>query len=214
MLGLNFSVTTQFLCGNTAAAAAQNSTLVSLAEEKGASTWKAGGRLNEGALLAMTGRAAEAVELLTVAIADYRATGTTLFAPFFTLFLARAHAEIGQFGEARRCIEEAIDEMETRHLGWCQAEIYRAAGEIEFVSAESDAAKAEVYFDRALTVARDQSARSWELRTVMSLAKLLRGQGKRDEAHDLLAPIYGWFTEGSNTLDLKEAKALLDELHA
>ena len=80
-------------------------------------------------------------------------------------------------------------------------------------SGELDATKAEAYFERALAVARKQQAKSWELRSAMSMARLWRDQGKRDEAHELLAPVYGWFTEGFDTLDLKEAKALLDELH-
>jgi predicted ATPase len=82
------------------------------------------------------------------------------------------------------------------------------------MSPPPDAAKAEAYFERALAVAREQQAKSWELRAAMSMARLWRDQGKRDEARDLLAPVYGWFTEGLDTLDLKEAKALLDELHA
>jgi predicted ATPase len=82
------------------------------------------------------------------------------------------------------------------------------------MSPERDAAKAEEYFERALAVAREQQAKSWELRAAMSIARLWRDQGKRDEAGDLLAPVYGWFTEGFDTLDLKEAKALLDQLAA
>ena len=88
------------------------------------------------------------------------------------------------------------------------------AGEIVLMSPGSDAAKAEGYFERALAVARGQQAKSWELRAAMSLARIWRDQGKRDAARGLLAPVYGWFTEGFDTLDLKEAKALLDELHA
>ena len=88
------------------------------------------------------------------------------------------------------------------------------AGEIALMLPEPDAAKAEAYFDRALAVARQQQAKSWELRAAMSMARLWRDQGKRDEARDLLAPVYGWFTEGFDTLDLKEAKALLEELAA
>jgi predicted ATPase len=80
------------------------------------------------------------------------------------------------------------------------------------MSPEADTAKAERYFERALAVARKQQAKSWELRAAMSIAQLWRDQGKRDEAHDLLAPVYGWFTEGFDTLDLKEAKKLLNEL--
>jgi len=96
---------------------------------------------------------------------------------------------------------------------WCEAEVHRIAGEIALKSAQPDAAKAETYFERALAVARQQQAKSWELRTARSMARFWRDQGKRDEARGLLAPIYGWFTEGFDTLDLKEAKALLDELN-
>ena len=92
---------------------------------------------------------------------------------------------------------------------WCEAEVHRMAGEIALMSPERDAAKAQACFERALEIARAQRARSWELRAAMSLAQLWRDQGRRAEAHDLLAPVYGWFTEGFDTLDLKEAKALL-----
>jgi predicted ATPase len=87
------------------------------------------------------------------------------------------------------------------------------AGEIVLMSSERDSAKAEACFERALAVARQQQAKSWELRAATSMARLWRDQGKRQEAHDLLAPIYGWFTEGFDTRDLKEAKALFNELH-
>ena len=95
-----------------------------------------------------------------------------------------------------------------------EAEVLRVGGEIAMMSPERDTAKAEMFFDRALGVARQQQARSWELRAAMSMAQLWREQGHRDTARDLLAPVYGWFTEGFDTLDLKEAKALLDELSA
>jgi predicted ATPase len=88
----------------------------------------------------------------------------------------------------------------------------RIAGEIALNSPEPDVAKAEKYFEHALAVARQQQAKSWELRAAMSMARLWRDQGKRDEACELLAPVYGWFTEGYDTLDLKGAKYLLDEL--
>ena len=91
---------------------------------------------------------------------------------------------------------------------------HRIAGEVELKFPDRDAAKAEAYFERALAVARKQQAKSWELRAAMSMARLWRDQGKRDEARELLAPVYCWFTEGFDTLDLKEAKALLEELSA
>jgi predicted ATPase len=93
-----------------------------------------------------------------------------------------------------------------------QAEVHRAAGEIALMSPEPNVAKAEDYFERALAVARQQQAKSWELRAAMSMARLWRDQGKVQQARELLAPVYGWFTEGFHTRDLKEAKALLDEL--
>ena len=102
--------------------------------------------------------------------------------------------------------------VETANERWYEAEINRIAGDIALKSPERDAAKAKGYFERALTIARKQHAKSWELRAAMSMARLLRDQGKPQQARDLLAPIYGWFTEGFDTLDLKEAKALLDEL--
>jgi predicted ATPase len=101
---------------------------------------------------------------------------------------------------------------ETSGERWCEAEINRIAGEIELKLPERDTAKAERYFERALDIARSQQAKSWEPRAATSLARLWRDQGKRDAARDLLGPVYGWFTEGFDTLDLKEAKALLDEL--
>ena len=95
---------------------------------------------------------------------------------------------------------------------WFDAEIYRIAGEIELGSSERDGPNAQRYFEQALDVARAQQARSLELRAATSLARLWRGQGRRTEARDLLAPVYDWFTEGFDTLDLKDAKALLEEL--
>jgi predicted ATPase len=112
----------------------------------------------------------------------------------------------------RRCIGEAVTLVEETKERWFEAEANRTAGEITLKSPEPDTTKAEAYFERALSVARKQQAKSWELRAAMSMARLWRDQGKRDEARELLAPVYGWFTEGFDTLDLKEAKALLDEL--
>jgi predicted ATPase len=100
---------------------------------------------------------------------------------------------------------------QTRKRLW-EAEVNRIAGKIALLSPQQETAKAQTYFERALSVAREQQAKSWELRAAMSMARLWRDQGKREEARDLLAPVYGWFTEGFDTRDLKEAKALLDEL--
>ena len=102
--------------------------------------------------------------------------------------------------------------MDTTKEKWAEAEVHRVAGEIALKSPDPDAAKAEANFQQALTIARQQQAKSWELRAAMSLARLWRDQGKVREARELLAPVYGWFTEGFDTRDLKDAKALLEEL--
>jgi predicted ATPase len=101
--------------------------------------------------------------------------------------------------------------IETAKEKWCEAETNRIAGEIALRSPEHGVSNAEAYFEHALAVARQQQAKSWELRAAMSLARLWRDQGKVQQARELLAPIYGWFTEGFDTRDLKEAKALLEE---
>ena len=109
---------------------------------------------------------------------------------------------------------EALIAVQTTNESWYEADIHRIAGEIALRSPEPDVAKAEAHFERALQVALVQRAKSWELRAAMSLARLWRDQGKVQQARELLAPVYGWFTEGFDTRDLKEAKALLEELAA
>jgi len=211
MHALNFTLHPLIHCGNYAAASALLDELVALAEEKGASFWKAFVIVFQGWLLALTGNASKAVQMITSGIAALRSTGATLWLPLYLSFLARAHAEAGQFDDAYRCIGEAMAAVETTKETWCEAEVHRVAGEIVLMSPEPDAAKAEACFERALAVARQQLAKSWELRAATSMARLWRNQGKPQQARELLAPIYGWFTEGFDTRDLKEAKALLEE---
>ena len=121
-----------------------------------------------------------------------------------------AHVDLGQAEEARLYIDEALSAVEATKERLWEAEVHRLAGEI--ARRAGDSGKAEECIGRALAVARAQRAKSWELRAATSLARLLRDQGRRTEAHDLLAPVYGWFTEGFDTRDLKEAKALHDVL--
>jgi predicted ATPase len=156
----------------------------------------------------------EAVQDIASGIAEMRSTGTTLWMPLFLSYLALANAEVGQLDQAWANIHEAMTTLETTKENWYEAEINRVAGEIVLLGTEPDAVKAEAYFASALEIGRKQKAKSWELRAAMSMARLLCAQGRRDKARDLLAPVYGWFTEGFDTLDLKQAKALLDELRA
>ena len=150
--------------------------------------------------------------MITCGIAARRSAGATQWMPWYLSCLARAYAELGQFDDAWRSIGDAITAVETSKQRWCEAEVHRVAGEIALMSRERDAAKAEASFERALAIARAQQAKSWELRATMSMARLWRDQGKPQQARKLLAPVYSWFTEGFDTLDLKEAKALLAEL--
>ena len=202
---------TYFLCGDYAAARASSDELVMLADQKGALFWKAYALVHQGCHVALSGDYSEATELLSTRIAAFRSTGATLFAPWYLPYLALAYASGGNFDEALRCTGEALTAIETTGERWCEAEAHRIAGEIVLTSPRADLPKAEAHFERALSTARQQQARSWELRAAMSLARLRRDQGRRTEAYHLLAPIYGWFSEGFGTLDLVRAKALLNE---
>ena len=214
MYALYFGRLTHFHCGIYEAVNAQLDELFALVDEQGAEGWNGLPTSLQGCVLALTGKAADAVHMITSGLAAFRSIAGTLFAPTHLSYLAAAHANLGQFDEAARCMGEAMSMIETTKERWSEAEVNRFAGEIALMSPEADAAKAEAYFGRALAVARQQQAKSWELRAAMSMARLWRDQGKRDEARDLLAPVYVWFSEGFDTRDLKEAKALLDELGA
>jgi predicted ATPase len=196
MIALNCTSFTHMLCRSYAEASSLLDQLVALADEKGAAYWIAGGNVRQGDLFALTGKAAVAVQTITAGLAAMRSTGATVFVPTFLSSLARAYADLGRFDDAWRSIDEAMATMETTKERWGQAEINRVAGEIALKSPEPNAAKAHTYFQRALAVARQQQAKSWELRTAMSLARLWRDQGKVRQARELLAPVYGWFTEG------------------
>ncbi len=168
--------------------------------------------MNWGCVLALTGKSADAVQMITSGISARRSTGATLNVPFSLLYLASAYADLRQIDDARRYIAEATAAIEITKERWPEAELHRIAGAIALKSPEPDAPKAEAHFERALAVSRQQQAKSWELRAAMSLARLWRDRGKTQQARELLASVYGWFTEGFDTLDLKEAKALLKEL--
>jgi len=214
MLALCFTSLTYSLCGSYSAANARLDEDLALANEKGAALWRAFGMLSQGCVLALTGKSSDAAQTITAGLAEFRATGSTFWTPLFLSYLAKAHAELRQFDDAWRCIDEVITAVQATKETLCQAEVHRVAGEIALLSPERDVAKAEAHFERALTVARAQQAKSWELRAAMSMAGLWRDEGKVQQARELLASVYGWFTEGFSTRDLKEAKALLDALAA
>jgi len=212
MYALSIAPLTHFLSGDYGPASTLAEKVIALADERGVLFWKALGMMNRGCILAVTGRPADAIQTITSGIAGWRSTGATVWMPLFLSYLARAYAAVDQFEEAWRCIDGALTAVEATKERWYEADIHRTAGEVTLMSPDPNAAKAEAHFERALAVAREQKAKSWELRAAMSLARLWYEQGKPGQARDLLAPVYGWFTEGFKTLDLRAAKTLLDDL--
>jgi predicted ATPase len=212
MYALSHGLFARYECGDYKNATAVFDELIKLTEEKGTLFWKAFGMMNQGCVYALTSRPSDAVRMITSGLSARQSTGSTMWMPFFMAHLACAYIELGKFEDAWHSIGDAITVVETTKERWCEAEVYRTAGEIALLAPEPNPTKAEEYFARALAVARHQQAKSWELRTAVSMARLRRVQEQRDEARDLLAPVYGWFTEGFDTVDLKEASALLGAL--
>jgi predicted ATPase len=213
LYALTYLPLTHIFCGNYATAKELVDEGARLAVTLDASFWKATSMMMHGQIMVLTGEPSDAIQTITSALKAYQSTGATHASSVFLTALASAYAQLGQFDDASRCIGEAETIAVTKERAW-ESEVNRMVGEIALLSPEPDTAKAEAYFERALAVAREQQAKSWELRAAMSMARLWHDQGKRDQARDLLAPVYGWFTEGFDTRDLKEAKALLDELAA
>jgi predicted ATPase len=160
--------------------------------------------------LIMLGQAQEGLALLTKGLALIRGTGIVANTPYAFMGLAKAYAALGQQAAGLNALAEAAQVIDTTGMRSDEAELYRVRGDL--VNATGDRATAEQNYHQALVVARRQSARAFELRAATSLARLWRDQGKRTEARDLLAPIYGWFTEGFDTPVLQDAKVLLDQL--
>jgi predicted ATPase len=212
MFALSHTILNHTHCGNYVAASAQADELVATADQKVSPFWKAYGMLGRGWVFALTGKPSDAVQMITAGVAKLRSTGSTFSAPAYLSYLARAQADLGQLDDAWRSVGEALTAVETTKETFQESEINRMAGEIALLSPRHNAANAETYFQRALLVARQQEAKSWELRASMSLARLWRDQCKAQQARELLAPVYGWFTQGFETRDLREAKALLDDL--
>jgi hypothetical protein len=199
--------------GNYTKAAAQIRELMTGAEEVEGSYWTAAGMMLQGCLFAFTGKGTSAIKMITDGMATSRLRGLNLLRmPWYFSCMARAHVELGQLDDAWRRIGDAMTAMETTKETWQEPELHRIAGDLALMSPNPDAAKTQAHLDCALAIARRQQAKSWELRAAMSMARLYRYQGKQDKAHDLLASVYGRFTEGFETLDLIEAKALLGEL--
>ncbi len=185
---------------------------VALSTEQGFTQWVAMGTSLRGWALALQDRGEEGMTQVRQGIAVWRATGAALLVPYFCTWLADVYDHLGYMEDGLQALAEAHTLIEQHGECWWEAEICRLRGVLLLRQTGTSQAEAEAWLQRALDVARRQEAKSLELRAVMSLSRLWQQQGKRNEAHALLAPIYGWFTEGFDTADLQEAKALLEAL--
>jgi DNA-binding SARP family transcriptional activator/predicted ATPase len=186
--------------------------LIALSTEHEASQWLAAGTIVDGSVHAELGEGAMAIAQIRRGLAAYGSTGAHLFVPYFLSLLARACLKTGEPHEGLRVIGEALERARTTGERVWEAELIRLEGELRLAASPDDVAEARDCFGRAIEIARRQAARSWELRAASSLARLLVADGRRDEARRTLAGVYDWFTEGFDTADLGEAKALLDDL--
>jgi class 3 adenylate cyclase/predicted ATPase len=184
--------------------------LIAVATEQGFPVWRSMGTVHRGWVMVKNGDVTRGISLLRSGSAAYSATGTEMWTPYNTALLARACQIAGQIEEALTLLDDALQIVERTGQRWFAAELNRQKGQLLLRQGNSEAA--EELYRKALSIAREQEAKLWELRAAASLARLRPDQGRRAEARGLLAPVYGWFTEGFATPDLKKARALLDEL--
>jgi predicted ATPase len=199
------------LAGSTAALNELADQLTAVATEQSFAHWRAEGAIYRGWATVQHGDVAEGISLLRSGSIAFRATGSEVFMPHYTALLAAACEIAGQVEEAMALLDEALKIVERTGERWFAAELNRLKGRLLLRQGHTEAA--EEFYRKALGIAVEQEAKLWELRAAASLAQLRRDQGRCAEARNLIAPVYGWFTESFGTPDLKEAKALLDELY-
>jgi predicted ATPase/class 3 adenylate cyclase len=185
---------------------------MTLSTDRGFTHFLTLGTTYRGWALAAQGQGEAGIAQMRQGLTAYEATGAELERPYSLALLAEAYGHVGQTAEGLHLLAEALGLVDTRGDRWCEAELYRLKGDLLLTLSPPHQTEAEACLHQALAAARRQQAKSWELRAAMSLSRLWQQQGKCQEAHDLLAPLYGWFTEGFDTADLREAKALLEEL--
>jgi len=185
---------------------------IHLAMEQGFPLYTARGAVSRGWALVQQGQTKEGIEQINQGLIAIRATGAALHRPYCLALLAEAHGTIGQPETGLTMLTEALALVDTTGERWYEPELHRLKGELLLQQHADNQAEAETCFHHALDIARNQQAKSFELRATTSLARLWQSQGKRDEARQVLGDVYGWFTEGFDTADLKDAKALLEML--
>jgi predicted ATPase len=214
---LDFGAMVHQLCQDEQATQEHAEAAVTLSTEQGFVFWVAWGTILRGWALTKRGQVGDGIVQIREGLAAFRATGAEIMVPYFLGLLAEAYGKVGQAKEGLTMLAEALATMDSSGECWWEAELYRLKGELllqsRVQSLESEVQKeAEECFRQAIDIARRQSAKSLELRAVMSLSRLWQKQDKRAEARRMLAEIYSWFTEGFDTADLQEARMLLEEV--
>jgi predicted ATPase len=196
----------------------QSDAAVAVSTEGGFEFWAAMGIVGQGLAMVEDGLIKDGIARLRTGLDSLRSTGAKIMMPYFLAMLAEAYGEAGQTDDGLRVLDEAMAAASATQERWWQAELYRLKGElilkrcgVQGLGSEGVPA-IEDCFRQAFSIARAQNAKSLELRATMSLARLLASNGRREEAQDIVAEIYNWFAEGFDTADLKDAKALLEEL--
>jgi predicted ATPase/class 3 adenylate cyclase len=184
---------------------------ITLSTEQRIAQWLAQGIVHRGWALVEQGQRAQGITYLHQGLAAWRSTGAELMVPYYLSLVAEGYGKEGRTEDGLTLVTEALVRINNTGECWAEADLHRLKGELLLSASVDNHAEAEHSFQQALTLARRQQAKSWELRAAMSLGRFWQQQGKRAEAYDLLAPVYGWFTEGFDTADLQEAKALLNE---
>ena len=200
------------LARDVATACAYGNDCVALTSEHGLFHWAPYGRIFQGWADAQQGEATKGIPRIRDGLAAFEATGARVTTPLFLTLLGEALALAGKIEESFAALDDALAKAAASGVRGWDAEIHRLRGELTARLPYPDPTKVEDSFRTALAIAREQGARGYELRAATSLARLWREHGRRDEARDLLAPLYDSFTEGFDTADLKEARALLEEL--
>jgi predicted ATPase len=198
------------LVGDNVALDERADQLVAVATEQSFPLRRAAGTIYRGWVKVKNGDVAEGISLLRYGSTAFRATGAEAGMPYFIALLARACEIVGQINEAATRLDEALQIIERTGERWFAAELNRHKGQLLLRQGHSEAA--EELYRKALSIAKEQEAKLWELRAAASLARLRHDQGRHAEARNLLAPVYGWFTEGFDTPHLKKAKTLLEML--
>jgi predicted ATPase len=207
---LTFGAILLSLVGDIATLDEWSNQLVAVTTERGFPFWRAAGTMCRGWVRVKKCDVVNGISLLRSGLRAYRATGPETGLPHFVALLAKAYEISGRIEEAMIQSDDALQIVERTGVRLMAAELNRLKGQLLLRQGHTGAA--EELYRNALSIAREQEAKLWELRAAVSLARLRRDQGRHAEARDLLAPVYGWFTEGFATPDLQEAKTLLKSL--